>query len=215
MKMDNPARRRTLLAGGALASAAVLVLAGCAKKAATTTGSGTSGSPTPGAAASPSGTGQAKLTVMASTIPGAGAVLVNGNGMTFYALTSEAGGKVTCTDSEMSNGTACTTIWPDSELPAGMTAGVAGTGVTATLLGTATGPTGDKYLTYAGYPLYNFFHDAAPGDIKGEGITSFGGTWEMISPAGTLIPKTAVTAATPPSPSPSPTKAAGSGGYGY
>lgn len=187
------------ITGGAVA-AAVVGLAACGTK----TTAGASGSPS--APASPSA--NAKITVAAASVPGAGTVLVSGAGMTLYALTSEAGGHVTCTDSEMSNGTACTSVWPDSEIPAGMTAGIAGSGISAALLGTATGPTGDKYVTYAGYPLYTFARDTA-GTAKGEGITSFGGTWEVLSPAGTLVPKSAFTAV----PSPSPSKA--SSGYGY
>lgn len=194
--------RSRWITGGAVAAVAVLGMAACGTK----TTAGASG--TPAVPASPSA--NAKVTISAASVPGAGTVLVNGDGMTLYVLTSEAGGHVTCTDSEMSNGTACTTVWPDSELLAGMTAGIAGSGISASMLGTATGPTGDKYVTYAGYPLYTFARDT-PGTAKGEGITSFGGTWDVVSPAGSLVPKSAFTAAV--SPDPSPTKA--SSGYGY
>ena len=38
------------------------------------------------------------MTVKAAMVPGVGTVLVNGDGRTLYLLTSEKGGKLTCTD---------------------------------------------------------------------------------------------------------------------
>ena len=119
------------------------------------------------------------VTLSATDVAGLGTVLVNGDGRTMYLLNSEQGGKITCTDA---NG--CTKVWPDTELPRGMTAGIAGNGVQAALLGTARAPSGATYLTYGGWPLYTFSGDAGPGTAKGEGISSFGGTWYAVSPAG-------------------------------
>src|SRR5439155_9746983 len=95
------------------------------------------------------------VTLSATDVAGLGTVLVNGDGRTMYLLNSEQGGKITCTDA---NG--CTKVWPDTELPRGMTAGIAGNGVQAALLGTARGPSGAMYLTYGGWPLYTFSGDA-------------------------------------------------------
>ena len=137
-----------------------------------------------------------------ANIPGLGTVLINGDGRTLYYLSSEAGGKVTCTDA---NG--CTAVWPDSELSPPVTAATAGPGVQASLLGTTKGPTGDTYATYGGYPLYTFIKDTAPGQAHGQGITSFGGTWGALTPAG--VPATGKpTAATTAT-----TAAASGGGY--
>jgi predicted lipoprotein with Yx(FWY)xxD motif len=97
-------------------------------------------------------------------------------------LTSEKGGKITCTD-----GNGCTKVWPDTELPKGTTAATAGRGVQASLLGTAKGADGDLYVTYHGWPLYTYAGDSGPAEAHGEGLTSFGGTWYVLNAAGTPV----------------------------
>ncbi|HEU5002117.1 MAG TPA: hypothetical protein VFW71_04985 [Actinomycetota bacterium] len=168
--------RSRWLVGGCLGAAAVLALAACGKKTTGATGSASSSNP------------DADITVMATNVPGVGTVLVNGNGRTLYILTSEAGGKVTCTDANN-----CTKAWPDTELPSGMTAGIAGSGIQTSMLSTTKGPTGDSYVTYAGYPLYTFSGDSGNGMAHGQNITSFGGTWETMKPNGTPVTGPATT----------------------
>jgi predicted lipoprotein with Yx(FWY)xxD motif len=129
-----------------------------------------------------SSVGDAPITVKAADVPKVGTVLVNGDGRTLYVLSSEKGGKITCTDD---NG--CTKVWPDTELPKGVTQGVAGSGVQASLLGSVKSASGDVYLTYATWPLYTFSGDPGPGTANGEGITTFGGTWTAITPAGAAV----------------------------
>jgi predicted lipoprotein with Yx(FWY)xxD motif len=107
-------------------------------------------------------------------------VLVDGAGRTLYLLSSEAGGKLTCTDA---NG--CTKVWPDTELPSGVTQATAGSGLQASLLGTVKSADGKLYVTYGGYPLYQFSGDTGPGLVNGQGIKSFGGSWSAMTPAGT------------------------------
>lgn len=191
-------QRSRWLLGGCLGAAAVLTLAACGKSTATGSSSTTSSSPSTPASTS---SGNAAVTVKTASVPGVGTVLVNGNGRTLYILTSEAGGKVTCTDAS-----GCTAVWPDSEVPAGMTAGIPGSGIQTAMLSTTKGPTGDSYVTYAGYPLYTFAHDSASGQAHGQNITSFGGTWETMKPDGQ--PVTGPAAATT-----SPSPASNSGGY--
>jgi predicted lipoprotein with Yx(FWY)xxD motif len=166
--------RSRWLAVGGLAGAAALTLAACGKSA-------TTAASTPPTSAAAGG-----ITISSANVAGVGTVLVNGQGMTLYLLTSEQGGKLTCTDA---NG--CTKVWPDTELPAGVTAATAGTGVDATKLGTIKGASGSLYVTYAGWPLYTFSGDSATGQAHGEGIVSFGGTWETLTPAGTQVTPTA------------------------
>ena len=187
-------RGRRLLTAGVLGTAAVLALVACSKS--TTAGTRSTASPSPTANA------DAAITVATATIPGVGTVLVNGNGQTLYLLSSEQGGKLTCTDA---NG--CTKVWPDTELPSGKTAGIAGTGVQASLLSTVKTADGKLYLTYNTFPLYTFTGDTKTGTAAGQGITSFGGTWAAITPAGV--------AATTSSASSSPSAKASSSGYGY
>jgi predicted lipoprotein with Yx(FWY)xxD motif len=144
----------------------------------------------------------AGVTITSATVPGVGTVLVNGSdGRTLYLLTSEQGGNLTCTDD---NG--CTKVWPDTELPTGVSAATAGSGVDAAKLGTVKSADGHLYPTYAGGPLYEYAGDPGAGQANGQGIVSFGGTWETLTPAGT-----AVTAAVGKASVSSPT----TGGYGY
>jgi predicted lipoprotein with Yx(FWY)xxD motif len=158
----------------AVLTAGSLTLAACGSS-----GGGTAASSSPSA---PAAGAAAAYTVSAAAVPGVGTVLVNGSGMTFYLLTSEKGGTLTCTDD---NG--CTKVWPDTELPSGVTAPVAGSGIDASRLSTVKGPSGSLYITYAGWPLYTFSGDSGPGQAHGQGIQSFGGTWETLSVAGTPV----------------------------
>ena len=192
---------RKFLVMGAVAA---VLLAACGGKSNSTNGSAAGGS-----GSSPSGgaKGTAALTVNTGMAKGVGTVLVNGNGQTLYLLSSEQGGKITCTDD---NG--CTKVWPDTELPSGKTAGIAGTGVQASLLSTVKSADGKLYLTYNTFPLYTFTGDTRTGTAAGQGITSFGGTWSAITPAGIA----ATTSSAPASPSAKATpkaSASSSGGY--
>ena len=176
----------------AVLTAGSLTLAACGSSGGGAAASSSSSAPAAGAAAA--------YTVSAAAVPGVGTVLVNGSGTTFYLLTSEKGGTLTCTDD---NG--CTKVWPDTELPSGVTAPVAGSGIDASRLSTIKGPSGSLYITYAGWPLYTFSGDSGPGQAHGQGIQSFGGTWETLSAAGTPVTAAAGSSSTTSS----------SGGYGY
>jgi predicted lipoprotein with Yx(FWY)xxD motif len=175
--------RTTLL--GVTAAAATLGLAACGSSGSGSgsAGSGPSSSSSQGAAAA--GAANPAITVAAASVPGVGMVLVNGDGKTLYMLTSEKGGALTCTDD---NG--CTKVWPDTELPSGTTSPIAGNGIQASMLSTVKGPSGALYITYAGWPLYTYSGDTAPGQTRGQGIVSFGGTWEALTPAGTPVATT-------------------------
>ncbi len=188
---------------GGLAAAAAVALAACGS--ASTTSTKAAPTPVPFTATSaPSASSASAYTVATASVSGLGSVLVDGQGRTLYLLNSEAGGKLTCTDA---NG--CTKVWPDTELPSGVSRGVAGSGVAASLLGTVPSPEGKLYLTYGAnqWPLYTFSGDSAAGQAKGQGIHSFGGTWSAVNPTG----DPAVTPATPGSTTSS--SASHSGGY--
>jgi predicted lipoprotein with Yx(FWY)xxD motif len=175
--------RTTVL--GVAAAAATLGLAACGSSGSGygSAGSGSSSSSSQRPAAA--GAANPAITVAAASVPGVGTVLVNGDGKTLYMLTSEKGGTLTCTDD---NG--CTKVWPDTELPSGTTAPIAGSGIQASMLSTVKGPSGALYITYAGWPLYTYSGDTGPGQARGQGIVSFGGTWETLTPAGTPVTST-------------------------
>jgi predicted lipoprotein with Yx(FWY)xxD motif len=50
-------------------------------------------------------------------------------------------------------------------------------------LGTIIRPDGVVQATYDGHPLYTFAGDFDPGDVAGNGVTQFGGTWHAARPA--------------------------------
>jgi len=164
---------------GSLAIGAVAAAAACGSTSSSTAASSGKSQP---AGTSPPASSSPAVTVSAKSVAGVGTVLVNSKGQTLYMLTSEKGGKITCTDD---NG--CTKVWPDTELPKGTTSATAGSGIQASLLGTVKNSAGDLYVTYHGWPLYTYTGDNGPGHAKGEGITAFGGTWYALSTSGNPV----------------------------
>ncbi len=139
-----------------IASAATLIaLSACAKNAAPSSGGGSSTSAHAGS-----------VIIGTKSVPGVGTVLVDSNGLTLYELASENGGTIMCTGS-------CATSWPPLLLPAGMSSATAGSGVSASKLGTISRPDGGTQVTYAGMPLYLFVSDQGAGQATGQGIAGF------------------------------------------
>jgi predicted lipoprotein with Yx(FWY)xxD motif len=101
----------------------------------------------------------------------------------------------------------CSTFWPAVPASTKPAAGVTLTGT----WGSVTDSDGTKQLTYDGHPLYTFKLDTAPGQIKGNGVTTSGGTSVDLWWAAT--PSMAKLAAATPAPSSS--SGSGGGGYGY
>ncbi len=101
-----------------------------------------------------------------------GTVLANASGMTLYRYSADTQGKSNCTWA------GCTHLWPPLLAPAQGTP-TAGAGVTGTL-GVIVGPTGQKQVTYGGWPLYTFAGDAKPGDTTGDNVTDQAGTWHVV-----------------------------------
>jgi predicted lipoprotein with Yx(FWY)xxD motif len=114
-----------------------------------------------------------------------GNILVNGQGMTLYALSSEAGGTIHCSGG-------CLSVWLPVLVPAGGTAPTSVTGASGTF-GTLTRPEGMQ-VTYNGFPVYTFVNDKAPGDTNGDGIvaTALGGTWHLMQISSVPLAATAV-----------------------
>jgi predicted lipoprotein with Yx(FWY)xxD motif len=148
-------KSRLLTAGAMVAS---VLVAGC-------------GSSSPSTSASPS---PAATTIAVATNSKLGQILVDGKGITVYLFVKDTGASSTCY-------TSCAQIWPPV-----LTSGPpqAGTGATASLLGTTTRTDGKVEVTYAGHPLYYFVSDKLPGDATGQGIDNFGGLWWVLTPSG-------------------------------
>lgn len=131
-----------------------------------------------------------------------GQILVDSSGRTLYLLTADSGAKSTCYGN-------CASIWPPDH-----TSGMpTHSGVTASMVGTTTRTDHTMQVTYNGHPLYTFAKDAKAGDVNGEGITNFGGTWYVVGVNGNAILGTG--SAPSPSPSGGGGSGGGGGGYGY
>ena len=176
VRPHSAASTRRLLGVGVIFGATVVVAA-CGSSGSPSSGSsgsaagGSSSSSSP-SAASNAGVSSSSVTVSAKSVAGLGTVLVNQKGQTLYLLTSEKGGKITCTASS-----GCLHAWPEINLPSGAKAATAGSGVKSSLLGTVKGGAGKTEVTYHGWPLYTFIGDSSAGEAKGQGLTNFGGTW--------------------------------------
>jgi len=151
----------------------LFILAGCASS--TTGSSYTSGA----AGASPQAVGTAapgEASVKVAQLS-LGNALVDANGMTLYILTADSSGQSTCSGG-------CAAAWPPDTVTG---APAAGQGVDPRLLGTLTRADDSLQVTYAGHPLYTYRADIAPGDVTGQGIASFGGTWYVLGADGQPI----------------------------
>jgi predicted lipoprotein with Yx(FWY)xxD motif len=113
------------------------------------------------------------VTLKAASSP-LGTILVDQDGKTLYLFEADSMNKSNCSGG-------CLSLWPPVMANGKATAG---SGVTAGMIGTATG---SSQVTYAGHPLYWFSGDTNAGDTNGEGLTDFGGAWYAISPAGKAV----------------------------
>ena len=107
---------------------------------------------------------------------GLGSFLTDGQGRTLYLFTRDSGGTSSCTGG-------CTSVWPPVT---SLTAVQAGSGTSASLLGTTSGG-GQMQVTYNGHPLYYYVGDIKPGDTNGEQLNQFGGLWYAVSPSGMQV----------------------------
>ena len=145
----------------ALASAVLLLAAGC--------GSGY-GSSSGTKSTSSSGTAH----VADSSL---GEIIVDGSGHTLYMFEPDSAGKSTCSAQ-------CLQYWPPAK-PATKLAGVTGA------IGQTKTVTGKPILTVAGHPLYSYVGDHKAGDVKGQKLDLSGGEWYVVDPSGHKIEKKA------------------------
>ena len=121
---------------------------------------------------------------------GLGSILVYSTGHTLYLFKADVGANSACTG-------ACAAAWPPLLAKGKPTAG---TGLTASKLGTITRSGGNHQVTYNGHPLYLFIKDQKPGQTTGQGVTAFGAPWFALTPSGTQDSSSA---------------SSSGGGYGY
>jgi len=156
-----------------LAAVVTVVTSGCGSGGIATRGTTRQAGTSPDAASS---TTTAVVKPSRSTL----GILTNGKGRAVYLFEMDTGTKPSCCG-------ACAAAWPPV-----LTTGhpVAGSAITAALLGTVRRTNGTLQVTDAGYPLYYFSADQKPGsDISGEGTHAFGGGWDLVSLAGKQVEK--------------------------
>jgi predicted lipoprotein with Yx(FWY)xxD motif len=126
-------------------------------------------------AAAPSGAPSATIAVESTPL---GQILVDGSGRPVYLFEADRGTTSTCYDS-------CAAVWPPV-----LTSGAphAGPGVNQELLATTTRSDGTLEVLYHGHPLYYFVSDKS-GQATGQGLSSFGAVWYVLSPAGDKVDK--------------------------
>jgi len=110
-----------------------------------------------------------------------GTYLVSG-GRTLYILNKKA-----CSGQ-------CLKYWPPVELSSGSAS--AGVGVSASKLGKVKDAAGKWQVTYAGKPLFWFYHDVAAGQVKGNNVKDTWGVWTIVvtvKPASTGKPPVTTT----------------------
>jgi predicted lipoprotein with Yx(FWY)xxD motif len=151
----------TFLASAALIPLAALAVAACGGGGAAT-------------AASPPKTSSGGSATVGVANTSLGSTLVNSQGHTLYLFKADVGTKSACSG-------ACATAWPPLLAIGNPTAG---TGLTASKLGTTARSGGSNQVTYNGHPLYLFSGDQKPGQTSGQGVTAFGAAWFALTPSG-------------------------------
>ena len=149
-----------------LASAAVIPLTALAVAACAGSGAATAATPKTSTGAS------ATVGVASSSL---GSTVVNSTGRTLYLFKADVGTKSACAG-------ACATAWPPLLATGKPTAG---TGLTASKLGTITRSGGNHQVTYDHHPLYLFVKDTKAGQTNGQGVTAFGAAWFALTTSGT------------------------------
>ncbi len=156
-------RSMTFAAAGALLLLAALAVAGC--------GGGSN------ASSGPPKTASGGIATVGLSKASLGSILVNSQGRTLYLFTRDSGATSNCSG-------ACAVNWPPLRASGKPTIG---SGAKASLVSTTTRSDGAQQLTYNGHPLYLFKGDKSPGDINGQGLTAFGGSWYALSSAGNRV----------------------------
>jgi predicted lipoprotein with Yx(FWY)xxD motif len=166
----------------ALGIAAGLTLAGCAGDSAPASANGTPAAPasTTSTSAPPPATSSEQAAMGQTVTTGGsdyGTMLFDDRGQAIYLFDKETTSAPDCYGD-------CAEAWPPV-----LTEGtpVAAGEVQADLLGTTTRDDGSMQVTYAGHPLYFYAHED-PGEVLCHDVDDFGGTWLVVTPAGTPAP---------------------------
>src|ERR1700761_4960229 len=103
-----------------------------------------------------------------------GKILVDANGRTLYLFEGDRPNVSTLSSAGLA-------VWPRFVASGTVKAGP---GAQAAEIGTVTGPSGTRQVSYNGHPLYYYVGDAGPGSTRGQGLNEFGARWYVRNPAG-------------------------------
>ncbi len=142
-------------------------------------------------------TQQMPQNVISTTSSIIGSIITDTVGKTLYIFQADANGQSTCYGN-------CATTWPPLIVASGVIP--QGIGVTAKL-DVIKRTDGTYQLTANGMPLYYYIADPKTGTLNGQGSSSYGAKWYVLSPSGQLI--------TNPIPPSNPPIGGGGGGGGY
>lgn len=133
-----------------------------------------------------SGASTSKATATATSAKGVSIVTASGKhgtylagagGRALYLWEGDKGGMSNCSG-------ACAQVWPPLTTKSKP---IAGSGVTASKLGTVKRSDGTLQVTYSGHPLYYFAEDSGPGTTLGQASDGFGADWWIVAPSGAAI----------------------------
>ncbi|MFC7228870.1 hypothetical protein N0B31_15780 [Salinirubellus salinus] len=136
---------------------------------------GASPTATPASTSTPAATAGPAATVAVDSHPDLGDLLVGPEGLTLYLFDQDTQG---AGSSACAGG--CAEAWPPLTVDDDSSAGE---GVTAELT-TFEREDGRTQVAAAGWPLYYFAEDEAPGDVNGQGVN---GVWWVLAPDGTPV----------------------------
>ena len=155
----------TFLAGAAVVPLVALAVAGCG-------GSDDGGEAT--AAVTPPKTSSGQSATIGVAKADLGKFLVDSQGRTVYLFQKDSNGESACSGE-------CATQWPPVRATGTPTVGK---GLTASKVGTTARSDGKPQVTYNGHPLYMFAGDQKAGELNGQGLSAFGASWYVLTPAG-------------------------------
>ncbi|GAA1337330.1 hypothetical protein [Actinocatenispora thailandica] len=113
------------------------------------------------------------MVIDAKRLPSLGTVLVDQHGKTLYMFLPDRKHAVTCTGR-------CLGTWPPVVVGQGGSPKAGSGGVRQGLLGTVPDGQGRSVASYAGWPLYTYAGDTAPGQTSGQALDDNGGPWYVM-----------------------------------
>lgn len=148
-----------------------LALTGCSGE----TGNSSSTTVPSSASASATSTSTSSTQTLTTSITELGEIIVGEDGRTVYVFTKDQkdSGVSACVDTCLEN-------WPPVIADGEPTFSK---DITATI-GTIDIPNGQKQVTVDGLPVYYWYEDKNPGEVKGQGV---GNVWYAVEPDGTMI----------------------------